>query len=233
MELSVLLASLPPFNQLSIVAEAANVTVRTGDACRLETQNIEDDLLSYEVKGGKLTMQVKYRKHTIQNVLPFLHISQSQKVTITLPADTSLQDAVMELSMGNVHLEDLSVEKGTFSTEMGNAHAEGCKLGEVSLTSNMGNIHVEGSTAQKATCTSNMGNVHIEGTQTETALYSSNMGNVHVEMPDDLSAYTLKLNTTMGNVKVRGQKNGHSFSQEGTSGKSITASTEMGNVSIE
>jgi len=109
----------------------------------------------------------------------------------------------------------------------------GANLDEVKVKLNVGEISLKDFDANSVKVLNNVGEIQIKNINFETLKAETNVGELSIKLLDNVSDYDIKAKTDIGELNIDGKKYRHSFSQRGSNGKSISAETNIGELSIK
>lgn len=109
---------------------------------------------------------------------------------------------------------------------------ERTKLETMDIKVNVGAVRLKGFDCEECFIQTDVGEITIRDMNYATMDLSSNVGNITVEYLDNLNDYEIRADTDVGHVSVDGEKHKNSYRQAGNSTKSITASTNVGNIKL-
>lgn len=205
--------------KLNIKAEAATVTVVSGENFTMDYQSPkQDSKLDYEVVGDMLEINQESDKNRWFS-WAFNKNKSNNKLIITWPYDLDFLE--IKVDFGAVRLEGLTANDIDVESDMGSVTGQKLKGEHFTLKSDMGRVNIENSEAQTMTLESDMGTIHLEECYAKVYDVKSDMGRITGNNinPDADGQFT----TDMGAIKVI-------FKEEPTDTEIITH-TDMGSVS--
>lgn len=172
------------------------------------------------------------------------------KVTVYIPEGTQLKDAAVYTSMGDIDLSGFNAESLDVSASMGSVSLTNAVVGDGILDLAMGDLNVSTvnaeslefilsmgkleaydiSTTKELIMENAMGDMEVQGSLGGKTEASASMGEVTIT--SDLSDYGYDLNTSMGTVRVNGDKRGDEASQSGGT-NFITVDNSMGDIDVD
>ena len=172
------------------------------------------DLVSYQVKDGKLTIREHGNNGFYYHVdIGFLSglfgggqvTTDENVVTLYIPEDQEWKTADMKTDTGNILLNECKTENGTVQSDSGDLYFKNCDFDNLKIDSDMGDIHFVGD-------------------------------------EDVMGAWNVKIDTDMGDIKVDDVLEGkvkeddddynQSYTQQGKGGN-LVIQTESGDISLE
>lgn len=195
---------LDAFSAISVDASVMKLTVRPGEKTSLSYRCTKNLEPHWEVEDGTLFITQKAVKATGKNEC---------SVTLTVPSDTVYSKIDIDLSVGDIDIKDLNGE-------------------HLRVNANVGDLDLANLSFSKIELDTNVSDVDVDNCQFDRLNIDANVGDVDVESAEDLSDYSIDLNTNIGSVSVNGQHHRREFSQKGTSGKSITIDTDAGDIDL-
>lgn len=198
---------LDAFTAVSVDANVMSLTIRSGEQTAISysySNNLEPQ---FEVKDDTLVITQKNAKYK--------HFSKNKcSVTLTVPSDISYSKIDIDLAVGDIDIKDLSGE-------------------DLRVSANVGDLDLTNLSFNKIELETNVSDVDIENCFFDRLDVDANVGDIDVESTEDLSDYSIDLSAGIGAVTVNDKSHRREFSQNGTSGKSITIETDTGDIDLD
>ena len=161
-----------------------------------------------------------------------------QKIKLYLSNDISIDQLDVVSKAGNTQISALTSERVNIETTFGNILVDSLstKHGKLNIKGSISNVELKNLTNVTATVTTKIGNIAAEigGVDAEfNTILETFFGNVSVTTEDPTTFYKLGLTTKLGEITRNGKSNGTSLSDSSTTAKRITASTILGNISLQ
>jgi DUF4097 and DUF4098 domain-containing protein YvlB len=150
-----------------------------------------------------------------------------------LEPTASVKDGVLTIKQPNSTIIGLH---NTNNCEMTLTVPADSKLDSINVSSDVGNISVEDLTASAVSVSSDVGDVTLTGCDFSEIDASANIGDIEFHSGIDLSDAEISLITDLGTVSVNGSSYKTEFKQESSvkdSNRSLSAETDMGDISVE
>lgn len=196
---------LDDFNSISVDASVMSLTIHPGERASVTYRCSKNLEPHFEVKDGIL--YIKQEKISRFG-------NKKCNVTLTVPSGVSYCEIGIDVAVGDIEIENL----------------EGERLG---IDANVGDIDLTNLSFADIELDSNVSDVDIENCRFDQLKAESNVGDIDVESTEDLSDYTINLDTSIGSVSCNNRSYRRSYTQKGTSGKSITIDTNTGDIDLE
>lgn len=195
---------LDDFTAVSVDASVMGLTIRPGEHTAISYRCTSNLEPHYEVKNNTLFITQKTVKHFGKNKC---------SVTLTVPSDISYSKIDIDLAVGDIDIKDLNGE-------------------DLRVNANVGDLDLTNLCFNKIELETNVSDVDIENCLFDQLDVDANVGDIDVESTEDLSDYSIDLSTSIGAVTVNDKSHRREFSQNGTSGKSITIETDTGDIDL-
>lgn len=197
--------NLEDFTAISVDASVMSLTIRPGARASVTWRCSKKLEPRCEVKDGTLFIKQDKIKRFGNNKC---------SVTLTVPSDVSYREIGIDVSVGDIEIENLEGERLVIDANVGDIDLTNLSFADIDLDSNVSDVDIE--------------NCRFDRLKAE-----SNVGDIDVESTEDLSDYTINLDTSIGSVSCNDRSYRRSFSQTGTSGKSITINTNTGDIDLD
>lgn len=102
----------------------------------------------------------------------------------------------------------------------------------IDIESNVGDVDVRDITGDELEVSLNVGEVELHNIDFNDIDVNNNVGEVSIRLTDDVDNYTLRLSSDIGAVSVKGNSYKHHYESKGDTSKKISASTNVGAVSV-
>lgn len=143
-------------------------------------------------------------------------------------------------SYGGMKAENLTVtDTGSITMDSGSLTLGTCKTGDMKMNLSDGNMKVLSMNGDNLTVENSNGNVEIDELILEKkGTLILDYGNAEVALGDDISGYTMKLDTEYGNIKVpevgrlTSDNDEESFRLEGTREKELEIRSSSGDIAV-
>ena len=192
---------------LDIDAAMLDVRIEDGDEIKVQYKGDERFRPTWKYDEASGTLSIKQPKSVKTG-----NFNKESRLTIEIPKEHQMDSFTVNLDMGNLKIEELLAK-------------------DISLEDNMGNIEIEKSVSDKIKVEANMGNVVIRKCDTTDVTVNAAMGNVEIKLEEDIEDYTIKAETSLGNLTIGKEHHTGSFDQTGTKG-TIKVNCSLGDVEI-
>lgn len=166
--------------RLDFDLSCADVTIKAGDAFRVEAKKINAKRFRTEVDGD--TWEIECDTRNVNRMSG----DKAPTITITLPQNFVADELELALSMGNLTVRDLSARTSSLEVGMGDLVATGFSSGDCDLDVGMGNLE-------------------LAGTITGQGYINCGMGNVELKLAGSSQDYGYDVTVQMGSVEIDGE----------------------------
>lgn len=166
--------------QLDFDLSCADVTIKTGDAFRVEAKKINAKRFRTEVDGD--TWEIECDTKNVNRMSG----DKVPTITITLPRSFVAEDAELALSMGDLTVKNLSARESSLEVGMGNLIATGFSSGDCEITIGMGSLE-------------------LAGMITGQGFISCGMGSAELMLAGNPQDYGYNVTVGMGSVEINGE----------------------------
>ena len=241
------IVELGDFSSVEVEGDTANVMlIADGDDYRVDYSVVGDDI-KWDVNGGKLTL-----KYDSPSMIGINFSGNNSYINVHVPKGSELKDIVLNNDTSSVELKDIICNSAKLNTDTGRTSVTGTKAGELSLSSSTGSISVDETSVEKelivdadtgsinisnsslgdAKLESDTGSLHFKDSDFNNLEAELDTGSIHITTSGKPEDYNMELETDTGNVYINGNKEGKSYEQSGSTGKTIKAETDTGSVNV-
>ena len=185
-----------------------DLKIRQGSAFEVQYEGNEKFEPEVEIENGRLTIEQKSREVNLT------WGNHKCEVTVTVPEGTKLASVDIDLGLGDMELVSLTISSGTIHNSLGDIEVENCRLGTMNIESDMGDVDVKECAFRELTVDQNMGDVDVTTRQ-------------------DMSAASIELETSLGEVKINGKGQGTEFRTDGDGGVLLAVENDMGDIKLD
>ena len=221
---------LSAFTALDADIDISDLIVQYGEHYSVELRWYADNgySMSYSTEGGvlKLTDHAPAQNRGNHQCAGF--------AVVTLPQGTRLTSVDVEVDMGDVYLDNLSVDRATVKCSMGHLTALGVTAGDLDLSADMGSVDVlGGDITGTLTLNASMGSAYLQGNFTCDLDISADMGSVELFTDQPQDAYRYTFDADMGDVTVNGESRRRDETINGGSGPyTMKVAASMGSLDV-
>lgn len=198
---------LNAFENLSIDVDVSSITIERGSTYSISysCQNVEAP--AFRVDNNTLIVsqsKKSFRWGALTN--------QWSEITITIPSDAIINTADIESDVGDISIEELTIQKLSFSSDVGDIEAVNCELGDADIEADVGEVDLERCTFTNLEVNTDVGEITVSTTQ-------------------PLDDYTLKFTSGIGEIRVNGESEGTKYNS-GNGAKHITLNGDVGSINF-
>ena len=216
------------FNELEMDIDVADVEIKQGEGYSVSYNLEEWNVPAVEVKDQKLTI-ANTDKQTARiglqfdifgfHIGPFSWDNEQNKITITVPKDTELDDLKLKVSTGNICIDQIQITDYIIEAESGEMVLSNTELGTGSILAEYGNVELKKVEGKECTLNMESGSGSFEDLKLEKLDLNAEYGNVEFDKAEILN---LILINSSGEVILNG-----------FTGDSLDIFAEYGNISID
>lgn len=199
---------LGSFENISAYLEVADIEFKTGDTFSISYECSDNMVPQYKIEGDTLVIT-----QTGKQRFKFFGIDGHAEITLTVPYGTD-------------------IGKADFVLHVGDGSIEGMNIKDLHLENNVGDFEIAGSVLETADVNMNLGDFDMTNTSFDSMTVHSDLGDVEIESSKKLDAYTLRLETNMGEVTFNGRESHGSYNRESASGKLLKVESSMGDIEV-
>lgn len=129
-----------------------------------------------------------------------------RKLTLTVPAGISWDEAELEAQLGSVLIDSLAADEAELDASMGNIEIQSLTARKMDADAEMGTIIVENAALKKLEADASMGDVKIEGTVEGSVEVTASMGSVILTLRQPESDFNFEITADMGSVSINGNE---------------------------
>ena len=156
------------------------------------------------------------------------------KITITVPADTQLDDIGVSVDAGKINVQDLTVRDLVTEADAGSLKLTNCVIERANIDVDAGDIEINDSTIDKSEVSADAGNIEMDQIELDNIVVKADMGNITMDLPLAYEEYSYDIKVDLGNATVGGEKFKGFVSKEGNNGPhKIKATCNLGNIDID
>ncbi|WP_027438218.1 DUF4097 family beta strand repeat-containing protein [Lachnospira multipara] len=185
-------------NQINANIDAANVRILYGDSFKVEYNLPSKSEINANLEDGNLTIE---ENNSSKVVGVSFFGNNSGVITITLPYDTNLDKIDIDLSAGNIDIDEIASATTSIKNSAGNVELYKVSIENLNINTSVGNVKVTDCTVNDCIIDVKTGNIKVKDSDIETGSCTCQVGNVKIS--GDIG--DLKADSKLGNVKVNGE----------------------------
>lgn len=205
--------SVDAFHTLTADTNVMDVIVTTGDTYSVSytcNSNLTPEIIQ---KNDTLTIK-QTKKSGFSWFFGGFSGNKSCKVTITIPADETLDLLTIDSSVGDVQISDITAKTAEFNLSVGDIKIVHSKIDDCKFDCSTGDIELTDVTFSKLDA-------------------DVSVGDININSDIDLDDYAFDIHTSVGDIKINGKNEGSSYSSKGDSDKKIKIDGSTGDVKID
>lgn len=169
---------LEAYHHIKVDLISMDCHVLSGNDYELDMKQVGETYdFSYEIKDD--TLYIK-QKQILGKREAFTRIDQGEgdRVLITIPENTLIEDVEIVQEAGNVDLDNLQAKKCQIKNEAGDVEIDESKIEDLNIDAEAGNLDLQDSNIQLGKIRVEAGNVFIENVETKSLEAISDAGNI-------------------------------------------------------
>lgn len=195
--------TLPRFRSISADLRACTVTIKRGDAGKIQIKNPEGSgRITYGVEDDTLEIEQQQDRVRFSWFKPHIESTRLSHITITL-TDADYDEFDLHTVNGNISLSGLRVKDADLETVVGGIELCDMRIGTLSAESVNGAVSLSDVKTRKADLENVNGSFSIESFECETLNIENVNGSVTVT--GDISGRT-RIETVNGSIRIRTKK---------------------------
>ena len=176
---------LDGFSEMKVEVGTVDFNVVIGEDYKIEVDVKTNVDLSYDIRGEKLYIKQKnieqYRRNN-----GFRSNLNDGTITVMIPQDAKLEEVILNLGVGEGHLEGITVN-------------------ELEISNGVGSMNINNVVANNAHITGGVGDIKVEDFKVKGVVFDSGVGDLNVT---SLVSDRLEANMGVGDVSIQGDIQG-------------------------
>ena len=195
---------LEAYHHIKIDLISMDCHVLSGNDYELDMKQVGEDYnFSYEIKDD--TLYIKQKK-ILGKREAFTRIDQGEgdRVLITIPENTLIEDVEIVQEAGNVDLDNLQAKKCQIKNEVGNVEIDESKIEDLNIEAEAGNLDLQDSNIQLCKIRAEAGNAFIEKVETKSFEVIADAGDI---VFGEGMKGKVKARANVGNIMIKEKEN--------------------------
>lgn len=212
---------------LFIDADVMDVNIKTGNDFSIEydcTKGLEPE---YKYRNGDIEIKQKNKNKFKWG------ITNKCEVNITLPKDTRLEKADININVGDREISDVMADKFIIEANTGDTEIEKCDINELILQSDVGDTTIETSNIISADIAGNIGDKKVDISDFELLKVTSDVGDIEISSKDNIKNYNFDVATDIGEVKAFSNNAGKKYKIDNDDNRKIIVKANVGDIKIK
>ncbi|MGE7915951.1 DUF4097 family beta strand repeat-containing protein [Lysinibacillus xylanilyticus] len=219
---------LDDFTSINIVNDYGDVEIVTSNRYALETNVVEDDDITYNIKDNTLTIETKGKK---KNGLQFGFGSfNTRSITIYVPKDVKLKTVDIDSNFGDMTIRDLNYQQLNLIENYGDIIFKNTTGDKTAITQSFGDVKLQQFSSNGFVVESENGDINIDGTLNGQSTITSNFGDTTLDLQNKKSEIGFELNTDFGDLSVDKKEQNGKASQSYKGDNQLKATTSHGDL---
>jgi len=207
---------------LDIEVGFTNLTIKTGDSLKIETDN---NNINYKQESQKLEIEEKNKKW-ISNYV-------EKQMILYLPENIKLEKVKIATGAGKIDIEVLNTDNLYFELGAGETKIQKLNvLKECKIDGGAGKLSVLNGTINDLDLDMGVGEVNLTSSLTGKNEINAGVGNLNIDLQGEKESYKIKADKGLGSVKIDGKEisDGETF---GDGANHIEVDGGVGNIKID
>lgn len=206
---------------LDIEIAFTNLTIKTGEAIKIETDNND---ISYEQKNNKL--EIKEKDKWFSN-------SEEKNLILYLPENVELKKVKIITGAGKIHIENLNTEKLSFELGAGETEIQKMNVSkECEIEGGAGKLSILSGAINDIDLDMGVGEINLTANLIGKSEINAGIGNLNIDLQGEKDSYKIQADKGIGSIKIDGKEisSGEVF---GTGENLIEVDGGIGNIEID
>lgn len=178
-------------SKLEVQASLGNVTIRPGNENKVIFENIYESDRNVEEKNNSLLVRVDG------------YIADNASVVIEVK-ENMLQELIVDSDVGNVDIQNISVDKFDVSTNIANIDIQNMMSEQVDISSDAGKVSIQGAEFNDATFSVDVGMIFFDGILRGNNEISCDAGSIDMRIKGNKDDYHYEIDNDLGHVNFGG-----------------------------
>jgi len=209
-------------NTLDIDVAFTNLTIKTGDTLKIETDNT---YINSEEKNQKLEIKEKNRKWFLNH--------EEKELILYLPESLDFDEIRIVTGAGKVDIENLNTKKLKFELGAGETKIQKINVSnECEIDGGAGKLSILSGVINDIDLDMGVGEVNLTATLTGKNEINAGIGNLNIDLQGRKESYKIQADKGIGSIKIDGKEisNGETF---GEGVNYIEVDGGIGNIKID
>ena len=209
---------LPAFSMIEAELNTARVTIRYGDAHRIE--GVHYDTLRYEVQGDTLYVtggtgrDLTSTGHIKRLTIGFRNTgTEAGRIVIFVPYGMELSQLNIRAGTGRIELADIAAGSVRLRTGTGGITTRRVNLNDAFINTGTGSISFEGELAGTNELITGTGSISFEGRLSGMNKFRTGTGRAAIRIPMPRERYSYAVSTSTGGIMINGKRQGKNVVQ--------------------
>ncbi|MFJ7734813.1 DUF4097 family beta strand repeat-containing protein [Lysinibacillus sp. NPDC097287] len=221
---------LDAFTSINIDNQHVDVEILPSDSYSIEVSSFETTDITYEVKGGTLTVDAKNAKNN--GITIGFTSFKTPTIKIYVPKDTQLSNISLDSSFGDVNLEHLNFQQLNLIVRHGDLSMENIVAGHTEITQSFGDMSLRQFASTSFVAESEHGDIDIDGELNGKSTIDSSFGDIDLDLLNKESELGLDLNMSFGEISFNDQSIEGDFSQSQNGDNQLQVSLSHGDLDL-
>lgn len=207
---------------LDIEIAFTNLTIKTGEVIKLETNNND---ITAKQENQKLQIKEKNRKWFLNH--------EEKDLILYLPEDLEFEKIKIATGAGKIDIENLNTQKLTFELGAGETEIQNLNVSkECEIEGGAGKLSILSGTINDLDLDMGVGEINLTAYLTGKNQINAGVGNLNIDLQGEKNSYKIQADKGLGSVKIDGKEisSGETF---GDGENHIEVDGGIGNIDID
>ena len=180
---------------LNIEVAFTNLTIKTGDAIKIETDN------------GDINCKQENNKLEIKEKDKWFSTHEEKNLILYLPENVELEKVKIATGAGKINIEELNTEKLSF--ELGAGETEIQKINvtkDCEIEGGAGKLSILSGTINDIDLDMGVGEINLTANLTGKSEINAGVGNLKIDLQGEKNSYKIQADKGIGSIKIDGKE---------------------------
>lgn len=181
---------------LDIEIAFTNLTIKSGDVIKLETDNKK---ISYSQDDNKLQIKEKNKKWFINQ--------EEKNLILYLPKNMEFEKIKIATGAGKIDIESLNTEKLSFELGAGETEIQNINISkQCEIDGGAGKLSISNGTIKNLELDMGVGEVNLTANLTGKNEVNAGVGQLNIDLQGEKDSYKIQANKGLGSIKIDGKQ---------------------------
>ncbi|MDF9825124.1 hypothetical protein M2475_001591 [Breznakia sp. PF5-3] len=195
---------------INIEADAGEVYIKEADKFSIEVKNYDVKAIEFKDNDGDISLSTGNQEIVIFPFTFWDDDSYERKITIYVPK--SCKSLEVDADLGNVEMNDISIDNLSLSLNLGSLEAKNIKV-------KTGKLDLD------------LGDAEFSGDFKESLVITNNLGSIDITLAGSIDDYGYSLDTDLGEISIGGNSY-HSHKDNNGGKRLLKADADLGEINV-
>lgn len=221
---------LDAFTNINIENKHVDVEILPSDSYSIEVSSFETTDITYEVKGGTLTVDANNAKNNA--IIIGFKSFETPIIKIYVLKDTKLSNIALDSSFGDINLQHLNSQQLNLIVKHGDLLMKDIVSEHTEITQSFGDMTLRQFSSTNFVAESEHGGIDIDGELNGKSTITSSFGDIDLQLLNKESELGLDLNMSFGEISFNDQSIEGDFSQSYNGDNQLQISLSHGDLDL-